>query len=222
MILYHREHSNHQTTMDALYGYIWKLPKGAVGLSASQQPAYLQSWIDEMNRNARSKLFWKQDFSEAFAAITSAAETKLRSAGIEPTADDTFNLFQVTVLHFVNATYGFPQTKRFIQKATGIGPLMRQWLSAGLTKLTTAFVITAGCSVWGTIEGYPYLWIPYSGVVASIIDLFSRKWVKSEKLNGLLMGLSIVPKFALSLIGVYAMLIQFACLALGVYWIRIK
>jgi hypothetical protein len=99
---------------------------------------------------------------------------------------------------------------------------MWRWLLAGVTKLTMAFVITAGCSIWGTIADYPYLWIPYSGVVASIIDLFARKWVKSEKLDGLLMGLSIVPKFALSFVGVYAMLIQFACLALGIYWIMIK
>jgi hypothetical protein len=221
LIFYHRDHSGHQAAKDALYEYIWKLPR-AVERSTSQQPAYLQSWIDDMNRNVRSKPFWKQDISEAVPVITKAAETKFKNVGIEPTADDTFNLFQVTVFHFVNATYDSPQTKRFIQRSTGIGSRMWQWLLAGATKLTTAFVMTVICSVWGTIEDYPYLWVPYSGVVASTIDLFSRKWVKSEKLDGLLMGLSIVPKFALSLIGVYAMLIQFACLALGIYWIMIK
>lgn len=85
-------------------------------------------------------------------------------------------------------------------------------------RLTSALVITAICAAWGSLAGHPYLWLPYTGVAASVIDLFTRTWVASPKV-GEWAAASVLLKFILALVGFYAMLAQFACAALGIYWI---
>lgn len=85
-------------------------------------------------------------------------------------------------------------------------------------RLTTGFVVTAICALWGTIAGLPYVWVPYTGLAASIIDIPTRSWVLSNKLGEWMLFSSIL-KFAVAMIGIYGMLAQFACIGLAVYWI---
>ena len=85
-------------------------------------------------------------------------------------------------------------------------------------RLTTSLIITAVCSIIGTIWVKQYLLLPYSGLVASAVDLLTRKWVSSNRL-GRAVRISMILKFTLSIIGFYAILAQFACVGLLVYWI---
>jgi len=85
-------------------------------------------------------------------------------------------------------------------------------------RLTSALVITTLSAVWGTIAGHPYLWLPYTGLAASVVDYFTRSWVTSSR-TGEAVVVSAVLKFVLMFIGLYALLAQFGCVALGVYWI---
>ncbi|MCX6224518.1 MAG: hypothetical protein NTV01_07160 [Bacteroidia bacterium] len=211
LILHHRKVTDMQTTVKSLQGTIQELPN-------SVQPL-MESWFDEMNLNVRSEQFWQQDCGDAFVMITNTAEAKLRAVGVQPTNDDLFNMFQIIVLNFAYSTHRYPKSKAFIQKAIwGWHP--RQVLSIAIQP-TSALIITTLCAVWGTITDQPYLWIPYTGIAASIVDFFTRSWVTSEK-TGEWVVLSVLLKFALSLVGFYAMLIQFTCFALGIYWIIIK
>jgi hypothetical protein len=85
-------------------------------------------------------------------------------------------------------------------------------------RLTSALVITTLSAAWGTIAGHPYLWLPYTGVAAAVVDYLTRSWVTSSR-TGEAALVSSVLKVVLMLIGLYALLAQFGCVALGVYWI---
>lgn len=117
LVLHHRKQTDLQTTVEALQGVIAELP-------ASARPL-VETWIDEMSTDVRSEAFWKQDCAGAFATITEAAGERLRSAGVNPSTDDVFNMFQIIVLNFAYSTHQHPQSKAFIQKALGVGFLGR-------------------------------------------------------------------------------------------------
>ena len=85
-------------------------------------------------------------------------------------------------------------------------------------KTTTAITITGFTAAWGLIAGNPFLWLPITGLFAGVIDLFTRDWVRSPKL-GASIKFSLYLKFVLTLMGTYAMLSQFACVVLMIYWI---
>ena len=212
LILLHRRENDMQTTIAALLGVTERLPPTA-------QPL-VESWLDEMNTNALSEQFWKQDCGEALSIITTtAAAAKLRSAGVEPTSDDLFNMFQIIVLNFAYAAHRFNHSKVFIEKALwGWHP--RQVLSLAMQP-TTALVITILCAAWGTLAGHAHVWLPYSGIAASVVTIPTHSWVVSSR-TGEWITFSIVLKSVLSMIGLYALLAQFASLSLGMYWILMK
>ncbi|HBF00758.1 MAG TPA: hypothetical protein DDW46_06830 [Dehalococcoidia bacterium] len=85
-------------------------------------------------------------------------------------------------------------------------------------KTTTAITITGFTAAWGLIAGNPFLWLPITGLFAGVIDLFTRDWVRSPKL-GASIKFSLYLKLVLTLMGTYAMLSQFACVVLMIYWI---
>ena len=85
-------------------------------------------------------------------------------------------------------------------------------------RLTSAILITSLTSVWGLVAGNPFLWLPVTGLIAAVIDLLTRDWVSSSRL-GEMEKLSLSLKFVFTLIGTYAMLCQFACVVLMIYWI---
>jgi hypothetical protein len=207
LILHHRKVNDLETTIAAVHAVTAQLPPTA-------QPL-VESWIDEMNPQSRSEQFWQQDCGEALAAITAAARAKLRSARVEPTTDDLFNMFQIVVLSFSYATHLSNRSKAFIEKALwGWHP--RQALSLAMQP-SSALVVTALCAACGTIAGYPHLWLPYTGVAASVMTVFTHSWVVSDRL-GRWVPVSVLLKSALAVIGLYALLAQFACVGLGMYW----
>jgi len=85
-------------------------------------------------------------------------------------------------------------------------------------RMTSALAITALCSVWGAIAGHPYLWLPCTGLAASIVDLFTRSWVTSPRM-GRAAAVSAILRSVLVLVGLYALVAQFACVGLGIYWL---
>lgn len=113
LILHHRKMTDLQTTSKAIIGIIQELPQDV--------QSHMESWFDEMNLNVRSEQFWQQDCGDAFAKITEVATAKLGAVGVQPTTDDLFNMFQVTVLNFAYSAHRFPQSKAFIQKSLGVG-----------------------------------------------------------------------------------------------------
>jgi len=85
-------------------------------------------------------------------------------------------------------------------------------------RITPALVVTLACSILGTLGGYPHLWLPYTGLVASLIDRGTRAWVTSDRL-GESAGVSAVLKFAMALVGLYAIIAMPACVILAIYWL---
>jgi len=117
LILHHLKHTDFQATVVTLLALPQELPQDARPL--------VESWIDEMSVPSRSEQFWQRDCGDVFASIIAVAAAKLRVAGIEPSSDDLFNMFQIIVFNFVYATHRFPQSKAFIQKSLGVGFLGR-------------------------------------------------------------------------------------------------
>jgi len=85
-------------------------------------------------------------------------------------------------------------------------------------RLNTSIVIAGITLLAGVIFQQPYLWIPLSIFVASIVDLLTRQWVLSDRL-GRMKELSALLKMLLALVGFYAMLGQVACIVLIGWWI---
>lgn len=85
-------------------------------------------------------------------------------------------------------------------------------------RLSLSIIVTGVTSLLGAIGGHPLLWIPYSGLAASLIFEPFRPWVLSERV-GTSQVASMLLKLTISLIGTYAMLCLYACLVLGVYWL---
>jgi len=78
-------------------------------------------------------------------------------------------------------------------------------------------VATAACSIWGTSAGYPHLWLPYTGLAASLLAVPTRSWVASSRTGSWVM-LSALLKSSLGTIGLYALLAELACIPLVLYW----
>ena len=86
-----------------------------------------------------------------------------------------------------------------------------------MMKLNTAVIISGITLLLGIGFSQPYLWVPLTVLIAGIIDLFTRKWVASDRL-GRALRLSVFLKFFFSLIGFYGMLGQVACVGLILWW----
>lgn len=117
LILEHVHNLDLPTTVRALRGLTAELPPSA--------QSQLDDWIDEINPWALSEQFWQQDCGLALLSITNAAAQRLNSAGIAPSTEDLFNMFQIIVSNFACTCHMNRQSKAFIQKALGIGILGR-------------------------------------------------------------------------------------------------
>lgn len=113
LILEHVNKLDLQMSMLALRGITDELPITAQSL--------VEDWIDEINPSALSEEFWKQDCGLALMSITNAATRRLKLAGMQPTSDDIFNMFQIIVISFACTCHANRQSKAFVQKAIGIG-----------------------------------------------------------------------------------------------------
>ena len=84
-------------------------------------------------------------------------------------------------------------------------------------RVTFSAIIATLAVLIGFFFGQPYLWIPSSVLIAGFIDLYTRRWVMSDRL-GSARNLSASTKFLFALVGFYAMLGQIVCIGLIVWW----
>jgi len=84
-------------------------------------------------------------------------------------------------------------------------------------KINLAIIISVLVLSLGFFTDQPYLWIPISVLIAGIIDLLTRQWVSSDRL-GSAQTFSAILKLLFSLIGFYAMVGQFVCIGLAIWW----
>jgi len=84
-------------------------------------------------------------------------------------------------------------------------------------KLNTALIISALTLILGLVFSKSYIILPLSIMIASIIDLFTRQWVASNRL-GSMANTSVILKGLFALIGFYAMIGQLICIWLLVKW----
>jgi hypothetical protein len=85
-------------------------------------------------------------------------------------------------------------------------------------RLSTSILINAICLIIGILLKEGFLWIPISGLIASLIEVNMRKWVSSDRL-GSAIKINVILKFGLSLIGFYSLLSQIACVGVLLYWL---
>jgi len=83
-------------------------------------------------------------------------------------------------------------------------------------RFNTSIIISFITLVLGMILGV-ISWIPVSVLVAGVVDLYTRRWVMSDKL-GSAKNLSMSIKFFFALIGFYAMIGQLLCVGLIIWW----
>ncbi len=117
LVLVHTKGSSLETTIAGIGLITMDLPEPAQPLA--------KSWLQEMNVGADKESFWREDCGCAFARITAAAETKLRTVGVDPTSEDLFNMFQLVLLNLAYNAHAYQGFKPLIQKALGVGFLGR-------------------------------------------------------------------------------------------------
>lgn len=95
--------------------------------------------------------------------------------------------------------------------------LQNNFLKAIYMKINLAIIISVLVLLLGFFKDQPYLWIPMTVLIAGMVDLFTRRWVSSDKL-GSAQSLSVILKFVFALIGFYAMIGQVVCIGLLIWW----
>jgi len=84
-------------------------------------------------------------------------------------------------------------------------------------KFNTAIIISALTLLLGFFFEQSFLWIPLSVLIAGLIDLFTRRWVMSDRV-GQAQRLSMTLKSMFALVGFYAMIGQVVCVGLIIWW----
>lgn len=84
-------------------------------------------------------------------------------------------------------------------------------------RINIAIVISGITLMLGAILNKSYLWIPLSVLVAGLIDLFTRRWVVSDRL-GSAVNISMFLKSFCSLAVLYAMVGEVICVGLIIWW----
>jgi phosphatidylglycerophosphate synthase len=85
-------------------------------------------------------------------------------------------------------------------------------------KISLSTILNAVCIMIGSAIGGDYLWIPILGLTASVITSYTKEWATSDKL-GRNVRFGIFLKFAISLIGLIAIISQVVAIGLIVYWL---
>lgn len=84
-------------------------------------------------------------------------------------------------------------------------------------KISLAIIISLVTVILGLTFGKSNIWIPISFLLASIIELPTRKWVNSDRL-GSMRNLSFIIKGLLTLVGFYALIGQIICVGIIIWW----
>jgi hypothetical protein len=85
-------------------------------------------------------------------------------------------------------------------------------------KINLSIIISFIVLLFGFFAKESFLWIPLTVLITGVIDLLTRRWVISNKL-GSAKNLSAIVKLLLTLIGFYAMIGQFVCVLLLIWWL---
>ena len=96
-------------------------------------------------------------------------------------------------------------------------PILRNF-PGGTVRLNSTVLISAFILIIGLIFGQPYLWLPISVLIASIIELVNRPWTSSNKV-GEWAAFSLILKTIFNLFGLYGLIGQIACLVLLGIWL---
>jgi hypothetical protein len=223
LILHQRKSADIKATAKALQETVKELP-------ADVQPL-MESWIDEMGSSMRLGQFWGKDSGDVFDTIVDAAKEKLQAAGAKPADPVLFNMFQVIVLNFASVTPQSHKSNVRMQKSGAVrvrSPAARVQSPAGwhpwpiisnMLHPTLALIVTFAFSVWGMVANHPYVWIPYTGVLAGIVILLANSWANKNERWHQWMAANEPFKFVFSLMGMYLLFAQIACAVLGFYWI---
>ncbi len=89
--------------------------------------------------------------------------------------------------------------------------------AANNMRIRLAIIISLLTSIIGVIFSKSYILIPFSFLIASIIELPTRRWVASERL-GRWTSASMIVKFLFALIGFYALIGQIVCVIFIIWW----
>lgn len=84
-------------------------------------------------------------------------------------------------------------------------------------KISLAIIISSLTVLIGLFFGKPFILIPLSFFVASLIELLTRRWVSSQEL-GSWTNFSVILKFILASVGFYALVGQVICIGLIIWW----
>lgn len=84
-------------------------------------------------------------------------------------------------------------------------------------RITSGVIIAFVTLFLGLIFKQPYLWLPLSIFIASVIDLFTRRWVASNEI-GTWMYFSVILKFLFAMLSFYATVGQVICMGLIFWW----
>lgn len=91
------------------------------------------------------------------------------------------------------------------------GPMSSNLLTA------IAVLVSGSVSLWGTLAGHTLLWIPYSGLAASLLDLWGRSGKSGEITET--HALREFLRSGLVLAGLYSAVALVACVALALLWL---
>jgi len=70
----------------------------------------------------------------------------------------------------------------------------------------------------GLIFSKPFLWIPFTVFLASLVQIYTVDWVADERSVGKYRGLSEFLKFICGIVGMYALMGAIVCIGLVIYW----
>src|SRR5690606_24308934 len=100
LVLHQFKRTGKDRIAPALAGTIQQLPPAAMPLA--------EPWIDEITSFGTDPAFWQSDAGQTFSTICNAAKQRLSEAGITPSDDDLFTMFQIILLNFVYGLHKHP------------------------------------------------------------------------------------------------------------------
>lgn len=88
-------------------------------------------------------------------------------------------------------------------------------------RITVAIIISLLTVIIGLALAKPYTLVPVSFLIASIIEILTRRWVASRRL-GSWTNLSFTLKLIFMLIGFYALIGQIVCVVFIIWWFNLR
>jgi hypothetical protein len=109
LILHHYKRLDYETTCKAVEGTTKFLPELPGEFAAR--------WIDEFVMKGQESEFWCRQSDDVLNEIIERARGKLATAGVRPTDEDLFNMFQLIVLSFAYSFHKHESNRLFVERA---------------------------------------------------------------------------------------------------------